>query len=95
MAAAMIATHGVADFKKWLEKFENFEDFRKSQGETASEVLQDPNDPKMVTVISWFQNKEQATSFINSQELKSAMESAGVTSAPTISVLEGYQTYRL
>ena len=83
MAAYTIATHPVKDFNAWKSLFDRFESVRKDGGERSAVVLQHADDPNMVTVINTWDTIETAQAFFSQEELKAAMEEAGVTAPPT------------
>ena len=83
MAAYNIATHPVKDFSAWKSLFDRFESVRKDGGERSAVVLQHADDPNMVTVINTWDTIETAQAFFSQEELKAAMEEAGVTAPPT------------
>ena len=83
MAAYTIATHPVKDFNAWKSLFDRFESVRKEGGERSAVVLQHSDDPNMVTVINTWDTIETAQAFFSQEELKAAMEEAGVTAPPT------------
>ena len=83
MAAYTIATHPVKDFSAWKSLFDRFESVRKDGGERSAVVLQHADDPNMVTVINTWDTIETAQAFFSQEELKAAMEEAGVTAPPT------------
>ncbi len=51
-------------------------------------MYQDVNDPNQVTLLLEWSNEEDARSFMESTELKQAMEQAGVQGRPDVHVLE-------
>ncbi len=83
MGIYTIATHPVKDFNTWKSLFDQFEPVRKEGGERSAVVLRHTDDPSMVTVINTWDTIETAEAFFNREELKSAMQEAGVTAPPT------------
>ena len=83
MAAYTIATHPVKDFSAWKSLFDRFESVRKDGGERSAVVLQHADDPNMVTVINTWDTIDTAQAFFSQEELKAAMEEAGVAAPPT------------
>lgn len=80
----MIVRHTVKDYGQWKRAYEEFAPVRKKSGVTAASVHRDANDPNTIIVIHRFDNLNAATAFADSQELRSAMAEAGVTSPPEI-----------
>jgi hypothetical protein len=80
----MIVRHEVNDFAAWRRAYNSTGELRDNGGVTAEAVYQSVDDPNDVTVTHDFATAEAARAFAQSAELRSAMESAGVASAPTI-----------
>ena len=80
----MFARHTVADYKAWRRAYDGFAPLQKAKGVTAQAVYQAADNPNDVTVTHDFATLEAAQSFVGSEELKRAMQSAGVVGAPTI-----------
>jgi len=80
----MFIRHTVADYKAWRKAYDDFAPVQKAKGVTAQAVYQAADNPNDITVTHDFATIEAARTFINSAELKSTMQSAGVVGAPTI-----------
>lgn len=80
----MFIKHTVADYKAWRKVYDDFAPIQQAKGVTAQAVYQAADDPNDVTVTHDFATIETAQAFLNSDELKSAMQNAGVVGAPTI-----------
>jgi len=76
--------HAVKDFDSWKTVYDNFMPTAKEQGVRHEHVFRDPNSPDQVIVTHEFKSIEEANKFFNSQELKNAMQDAGVAGAPEI-----------
>ncbi|WP_163710398.1 cyclase [Mangrovibacterium lignilyticum] len=76
--------HAVKDFASWKTVYDDFMPKAKEKGVRAEHVFRDPNAPDQVIVTHQFQSVKDANEFFNSTELKDAMQSAGVSSAPEI-----------
>jgi len=80
----MFVRHGVSDYGQWKRAYDEFSPTRRENGVTGASIHRDANDPDTIIVTHQFRNLGAATRFANSEELKSAMASAGVSSPPTI-----------
>ena len=80
----MFIRHTVANYQAWRKIYDDFAPVQKVKGVTAEAVYQAADNPNDVTVTHDFATIEAARAFINSAELKSTMQNAGVVGAPTI-----------
>jgi heme-degrading monooxygenase HmoA len=80
--AVMIVQHQVADFAEWKSIFDGAFATRQSVGETAFEVLQDPEDSNSVTVVFQWDTLDRAKAFAEDPVLENGMRAAGVISTP-------------
>jgi hypothetical protein len=88
MAKALsIVKHPVSDYAAWRVVYDEVQPLRDKHGVSAAAVLQDPADPKNLTVLHWFPSVGQAQAFAADPGLKHAMASAGVTAPPRIEVV--------
>lgn len=85
--ALMIVRHPVSDYAAWRTVYEDVQPLRDAHGVTATSVLRDPENKNDVTVLHWFPSTEQAEAFASSSDLKSAMQRAGVNSAPRVEIV--------
>jgi len=74
--------HNVADYQAWREGYDDFDEQRRSMGVTGDAVYQSIDDPNDVTAWHDFDTAEQAQAFVGSEELKNAMQGAGVQGEP-------------
>ena len=81
-----LARHKVEDYDKWKAIYDEAQSAAASMGQKneSSRVFRDSDDPNMVTVIGEFDTKENAEKFFGSDELKAAMQKAGVQGQPEI-----------
>jgi hypothetical protein len=80
----MFVRHTVTNYKAWRKVYDDFASVQKAKGVTAQAVYQAADNPNDITVTHVFATVEAAHAFVNSDELKSAMQNAGVVGAPTI-----------
>jgi quinol monooxygenase YgiN len=74
----------VSDYGQWKRAYDEFAPVRKANGVTGASVHRDASDPNTVIVTHRFRNLDAAKAFADSEELKSAMAKAGVSSPPEI-----------
>jgi heme-degrading monooxygenase HmoA len=90
----MIIRHKVADYPRWKEAFDSHLNTRKAAGETDSRVMQSVDDPREVTIFLDWDSLERARRFAASDDLKQAMQKAGVLGDPDVRFLEDARTVR-
>lgn len=85
MAHAVIVRHTVNDFDAWKVVFDEHEANRRKHGCTSHAAYRNGNE---VVVVSYWPGAEEAQGFLSDPSLKEAMSRAGVTSEPTVYVVE-------
>jgi quinol monooxygenase YgiN len=82
--ATMFVRNTVSNYQTWRKVYDDFASVREAKGVTAQAVYQAADNPNDITVTHEFATVEAAQAFAKSDELKKAMQSAGVVGAPTI-----------
>jgi hypothetical protein len=82
--ATMFIRNTVSDYKAWRKVYDDVAPMQKAGGVTAQAVYQAADNPSDITVTHEFGSVEAAQAFAKSDELKKAMQGAGVVGAPTI-----------
>ena len=85
--AFYVVNHKVKNFDAWKEVYDEFESTRDKYGIKEHYALQSVEDPNHVLVVGEGE-LEEIQKFLNSEDLKSGMEGAGITSPPEIFVGE-------
>ena len=80
--ATLFARHKVSDYNNWKRAYDQFASVRKENGVTAASVHRDAHNPDTIIITHKFKDMKAATEFANSEDLKSAMENAGVSGPP-------------
>ena len=80
----MFVRHTVSNYAAWRKAYDDFAPVQKAKGVTAEAVYQAADNPNDVTVTHDFATLEAARAFAGSEDLKKAMQQAGVAGAPTI-----------
>jgi len=84
--ATLLVRHTVEDYGAWRAAYDAVEPLRQQYGCTAAEVLVDPQNKQDVFVIHRFPSLESAQGFAGSDELRKAMQRAGVAGPPRIEI---------
>ena len=90
--AYILVKQKVEDYTKWKAVFDENRSNRKQSGSEGGWVFQSLNDPNEVVVLLKWDNPENAKRFLESVDLKKAMEQAGVVGQPNIHILDQVDT---
>jgi len=82
----MIVKHKVADYDKFLTSYEAHDSLRLANGIHSYVIGRGVTDPNMILVATKVDDIEKAKVFGKSADLKQAMQKAGVTGKPAISL---------
>ena len=74
--ATVLIQHQVKDYDAWKEVFDSAIDLRKSNGELSAQVYRSNEDGNNVTALFTWDSIENARSYVESAELKEAMQFA-------------------
>ena len=80
--------HKVKNYGSWKSAFDRFIETRRSGGEKSYQIFHPSDDINNLYLIFEWNNLENAKKFIESPQLKEAMQKAGVIEAPEIHFLE-------
>ena len=80
--ASMFVKHRVADFAAWKPVFDDHEAARRQSGVTAHSLHRDADDPNVVIIAFRVNDIARAREFASSDELREAMQRAGVQGQP-------------
>lgn len=80
----MFVRHSVTDFATWKQAYDDYEETRQRMGAMGHDAFRSVDDPNDVTAWHDFESMEAARAFVDSTDLKAAMEKAGVVGPPTI-----------
>lgn len=84
----LLVHNKVKDFNTWKPVFDEHASMREAAGSKGGYVLQNLDDPSEVTIILEWDDMDKAREFAQSQDLREAMEKAGVIGPPDIRFLE-------
>ena len=85
--AAAIVIHEVADFSRWKKAFDDHAAERQRAGVIAHAVNRSEENPNLLVVFLQSEDEAKLHAFLGAPELKQAMQSAGVISAPEVILL--------
>jgi heme-degrading monooxygenase HmoA len=83
----LLVQHTVADYRKWRPIFDENDRMRRASGGGDYQVFRGVNNPNEITILFEWDSQEDAQQFAQSEELKKAMERAGVISRPEARIL--------
>ncbi len=92
--ASMFIRHRVADFAAWKPVFEEHEGVRRENGVTAHSLHREAGDPNVVIIAFRVNDLGRAQAFAGSDDLRAAMERAGVQGPPEIWFAEDLEEKR-
>ncbi|HEX9257956.1 MAG TPA: hypothetical protein VF855_00365 [Acidimicrobiales bacterium] len=81
---AFLLSHSVADFDRFLEVYDGAGDFQASNGILGHGVARALDDPTVAIVVHQAESFDTLRAFLDTDELKSKMQEAGINSAPDI-----------
>jgi hypothetical protein len=87
----ILISHEVKDYSAWKKGFDADETNRAKAGLKVVSVYRSAENPNVITGLIEAPSAEVAQKFLSNPNLKSAMEKAGVISAPEIKVLNRIQ----
>jgi len=80
----IIVMHTVVDYDRWRAAYDDFDGFREQSGIIGHATNQELGRPNEVIVYHQANDLDTLRTFVDSKELKEAMQGAGVTGAPDI-----------
>lgn len=90
----VLVRHRVANFEAWKAVFDEAFMLRKSAGERNFHLYREVNDPSDLTLFFEWESAAMAERFLQSDQLKTAMQKAGVQGEPEFHILQELVTMR-
>lgn len=84
----ILVRHKVSDYAKWKAAYDSFDGLHKANEALSSQILRGSDNGNEVVVLTEFADVHKAKKFAQSEDLKQAMEKAGVADHPDIYFLE-------
>jgi heme-degrading monooxygenase HmoA len=81
---SLFIRHTVVDFAAWRPAFEEHGFTRRANGSQRERIFRNADDPNEVMLLLEWDDLSRARLFIDSDDLREAMERAGVTGRPDI-----------
>ena len=85
--AHVLIRHKVNNYDAWKSAFDEFIDTRRAGGEKSWQIFRLEEDPNNLVLLFEWGSFDTARAFLDSSDLKSTMEKAGVAEAPDIKFL--------
>ena len=86
--ATVLIKHPVQDYAQWKAAFDDFINTRKASGEKSYHIYRTINDQNNIVIVFEWDNVDNALAFLQSEDLKAAMQQAGVAGPPDITLME-------
>ena len=86
--AYLLVRHKTEDYAKWKAAFDKFGPVRKAAGEKSYALCHVAGEPNNIVVLNEWDSVENLQKFLQSDELKAAMQEGGVAEKPEIHILE-------
>jgi heme-degrading monooxygenase HmoA len=87
LMASMIIHHRVRDYAAWRPGYDAHESSRGAAGITDGRVYRNAEDPNDIVIVANVSDLAKARAWTASDDLKTAMQKAGVLGAPTIHLI--------
>ena len=82
----LLIRHTVQDYSDWKAVFDEQEDLRRANGSQGGRLFRSTESGEVLMLLEW-DDLERARLFADSDDLREAMEQAGVTDRPDVWVL--------
>ena len=80
----LLIHHTVEDYDRWKKAFDEHASMRQAAGSKGGYLFRSADDPNDVVLIVEMEDLDRARQFVGSDDLRKAMEGAGVTGPPEI-----------
>ena len=84
----VLVRHEVQDYAKWKPVFDEHGASRKANGSKGGSLFRNADNPNEVVILLEWDSLENVRRFTQSDDLRQAMERAGVTDRPDIYFLD-------
>ena len=86
--AYLLVRHKVEDYAKWKPVFDEHGAVRKAGGSQGGYLFRNANDPSELIILFEWDSLDKAQQFAQSDDLREAMQRAGVMDRPDVYFLE-------
>ena len=80
----LLVRHRVEDYARWRPIFDDHASFREQYGSKGGQVFRNADDTAEVVMLFEVGDLDRAREFVGSDELREAMQSAGVVGQPDV-----------
>ena len=84
----LLVRHKVEDYAKWKPVYDQHGTTRKASGGQGAQLFRNATDPNELVILFEWDDLERARQFAQSEDLRQAMQRAGVADQPDIYFLE-------
>jgi len=84
----LLVRQKVKNYDEWKTAFDAHSDFRQTHGSRGGHLFGNATDPNEIFILFEWDDLEKARQFADSDELREAMDKAGVSDEPDIYYLE-------
>ena len=84
----LLVRHTVEDYAKWKAVFDGHAAVRKTSGSRGGYLFRNADSPNEIVVLFEWDDLDHARQFAHSDDLRQAMQNAGVISRPELFFLE-------
>jgi hypothetical protein len=91
----LLVDHKVKDFAKWKPVFDKSMPMVNKSGGKGGTLFHVSGEPNHICVLQEYDTKENATKFAESEDLKKAMQDAGVIGTPMIVYLDKIEDFKV
>lgn len=84
----ILVHHKVTEYAKWKTVFDEHANMRKGGGSKGGWLFQGADDANEIVIVFEWESLDKARAFVGSDDLREAMEKAGVAGPPTIVFME-------
>lgn len=85
--------HKVEDYSRWKPVFDEHGTTREKAGCKGGQLFHISDEPNNIFILFEWDKKENATGFVESEDLKKRMQQAGVIGKPEIYILEKIEDF--
>ena len=84
----MLVRHKIQDYAKWKPVFDEHGATRKTSGSKGGHLFRNADNPNELIILFEWDDLKKARQLVQSEDLRKAMERAGVSDKPDIFFLE-------
>jgi heme-degrading monooxygenase HmoA len=91
--AYLLVRHKIEDYAKWKAAFDAHGATRKASGSRGGYLYRNANDPNEMIILLEWDDLSRAQQFAQSDDLREAMQRAGVVDRPDVYFLEQVERF--